>query len=66
MGFDIAEDLSLVGASLAIPPCTKGKDQLSQSEMEQARELSPVTIDIECAIGRIQITKFYSQHCPYL
>ena len=43
-GFDIAEDLSLVGASLAIPPFTKGKKQLSQSEVEQARALSRVRI----------------------
>ena len=37
--FDIGEDLALVGASLAIPPFTKGKDQLSQSKVEQARQL---------------------------
>ena len=50
-GFDIADDLSLVGASLAIPPFTKGKDQLSQSEIERARALSRVRIHVERAIG---------------
>ena len=33
-GFDIAEDLALHGAALAIPPYTKGKFQLSQREVE--------------------------------
>ena len=33
-GFDIAEDLGLRGASLAIPTFTKGKPQLSQREVE--------------------------------
>jgi len=30
-GFNIANDLAMVGASLAIPPFTKGKPLLSQS-----------------------------------
>ena len=54
-GFDIADDLSLVGASLAIPPFTKGKDQLSQSEVERARALSHVRIHVEHAIGRLKV-----------
>ena len=33
-GFDIADDLAMVGASLAIPPFTKGKPQLSQQGVE--------------------------------
>ena len=33
-GFDIVDDLAMVGASLAIPPFTKGKPQLSQREVE--------------------------------
>ena len=33
-GFDISDDLAMVGASLAIPPFTKGKPQLSQREVE--------------------------------
>ena len=54
-GFDIADDLSLFGASLAIPPFTKGKDQLSQSEVERARALSRVRIHVERAIGRLKL-----------
>ena len=34
-GFDISDDLTLVGASLAIPPITRGKPQLSQREVER-------------------------------
>lgn len=63
-GFDIAEDLSLFGASLAIPPYTKGKDQLSQSEVERARELSRVRIHIERAIGRIKNYKILQSTLP--
>ncbi len=29
-GFDISDDLALIGASLSIPPFTRGKAQLSQ------------------------------------
>jgi len=54
-GFDIADDLALVGASLAIPPFTKGKNQLSQSEVERARALSRVRIHVERAIGRLKL-----------
>ena len=35
-GFDIADELALYGASFAIPPFTRGKDQLSQREVETA------------------------------
>ena len=41
-GFDIADDLALVGATLAIPPFTKGKPQLPQREVEFSRCLSSV------------------------
>ena len=46
-GFDITERLALRGALLAIPPLTKGKPQLSQREVETARELSRVRIHVE-------------------
>ena len=59
-GFDIADDLAMVGASLAIPPFTKGKPQLSQ---EFSRQLSNVWIHVEGAIGRMKTIKFSSQFC---
>ena len=59
-GFDIADELALVGASLAIPPFTKGKPQLSQREVESARALSHVRIHVG-PLAESRITRFYSQ-----
>ena len=56
-GFDIVDDLAMVGASLAIPPFTKGKPQLSQREVEFSRQLSNVRIHVERAIGRMKCYK---------
>ena len=50
-GFDIAEDLGLRGASLAIPAFTKRKPQKSQREVETSRALSNVRLHVERAIG---------------
>ena len=57
-GFDIAGDLALVGASLAIPPFTRGKPQLSQHEVET---LPRVRIHVERAIGRMKNFKILYQ-----
>ena len=56
-GFDIVDDLAMVGASLAIPPFTKGKPQLSQREVEFSQQLSNVCIHVERAIGRMKCYK---------
>ena len=53
-GYDIADELALYGASLAILPFTRGKDQLSQREVETSRALSQVRIHVERAIGRLK------------
>ena len=53
-GFDIANELAFYGTSLAIPPFTKGKPQLSQREVELSRKLSQVRIHVERAIGRLK------------
>lgn len=53
-GFLIEEELSVHGASLAIPPFTRGKKQLSQREVESARRLSRSRIHVERAIERIK------------
>ena len=62
--FDITEDLALHGSTLAIPPFTKGKKQLSQREVETARELSRVRIHIERAIGRIKHYRILQHRFP--
>lgn len=63
-GFDIADDLALVGASLAIPPFTRGKLQLSQREVETSRALSRVRIHVERAIGRMKNFKILQSTLP--
>ena len=63
-GFDIADDLALVGASLAIPPFTRGKPQLSQREVEISRALSRVCIHVERAIGRMKNFKVLQSTLP--
>jgi len=37
-GFDISDDLAVHGATLVIPLFTRGKDQLSQREVETCPE----------------------------
>ena len=63
-GFDIADDLALHGASLVIPPFTKGKKQLSQREVETSRALSSVRIHVERAIGRLKHFKILHSTLP--
>ena len=62
--FDIAEDLGLRGASLAIPAFTKGKLQLSQREVETSQALSNVRIHAERAIGRMKCYKILQNTFP--
>ena len=64
-GFDIADDLALVGASLAIPSFTRGKSQLSQREVETSRALSRVRIHVERAIGRMKNVKILQCTLPF-
>ena len=54
-GFDFVDDLAMVGASMAIPPFTKGKPQLSQREGEFSQQLSNVHIHVDRAIGSYKI-----------
>ena len=63
-GVDIADELALCSASLAIPSFTKGKPQLSQREVETARAISNVRIHVERAIGRIKNYKILHSTIP--
>ena len=65
-GFDISDDLAMVGASLAIPPFTKGKPQLSQREVEFSRQLSNIQIHVERAIGRMKNYKILKTISPIM
>ena len=50
-GFDIAEDIGLMQASLEIPAFTKGLPQLSPVDIEKTRKLANLRIHIERVIG---------------
>ena len=63
-GFEISEELALRGATLAIPPFTKGKLQLSQREVEESRYLSRIRIHFERAIGRLKCYKILHSTLP--
>ena len=62
--FDISEELELYGATLAVPPFTKGKLQLSQREVEESRNLSRIRIHVERAIGRLKYYKILHSALP--
>ncbi|XP_046862061.1 uncharacterized protein LOC124455472 [Xenia sp. Carnegie-2017] len=53
-GFDIQESVGLYCARVKIPAFTKGKKQLSGIEVEQARKIANVRIDVERVIGNIR------------
>ena len=50
-GFNVQEAVGLYCAEVKIPPFTKGKKQLSQLEVDSARQLSRVRIHVERVIG---------------
>lgn len=53
-GFNVAECLGSVGASLHISSFTLGKSQLSPSEIEKTRSIPNVRIHVECVIGAVR------------
>ena len=53
-GFNIAESLGAHGASLQIPAYTKGKQQLSASDVEKTRSIANVRIHVERIIGSVR------------
>ena len=63
-GFDISEELALHEATLAKPPFTKGKLQLSQREVEESRNLSRLRIHVERTIRRLRYYKILHSTLP--
>ncbi|XP_065894965.1 uncharacterized protein [Dysidea avara] len=53
-GFDIAESVGLMQASLHIPAFTRGKQQLSAIEIEDTRQIANVRIHVERVIGCVR------------
>ena len=53
-GFTIQDSAGMYCAEICIPPFTKGKKQLSEIDIETARQLSHVRIHVEGVIGLIR------------
>ena len=53
-GFTIADDIGMYGGRLEIPSFTRGKNQLSQRDVEQSKQLSTVRIHVERVIGHLK------------
>ena len=53
-GFTLKDSVAMYGAKLEIPAFTKGKAQLSSSEVNQTRHIASVRIHIERVIGNIR------------
>ena len=53
-GFNIQESIGIYCAEVKLPPFTKGKPQLSQLEVDTAREVAHVWIHVERVIGLLR------------
>ena len=53
-GFTVQDSVGICCAEVKTPPFTKGKKQLSQPEVDTARQLSRVRIHVERVIGAIR------------
>jgi len=63
-GFDIQEDLALLGVGLNIPPFLKGKLQLSESELVETRRIASIRIHVERAMERIKNFHIFDRTLP--
>ena len=53
-GFDIAESVGTMQARLHIPAFTRGKSQLTATEVEETRSIANVRIHVERVIGCVR------------
>ena len=53
-GFDIVESVGTMQARLHIPAFTRGKSQLTATEVEETRSIANVRIHVECVIGCVR------------
>ncbi|CAN7938375.1 unnamed protein product, partial [Ixodes hexagonus] len=63
-GFLIREDVASRGATLVVPALTRGKNQLSAREAEEARRISSIRIHVERAIGRMKVYRILKDRLP--
>ena len=54
-GFNVQDSASLFCAEVKLPPFTRGKKQLSQCEVDRARQFSRVRIHVERVIGLLRL-----------
>ena len=53
-GFNVRDDLAIRQVKLEMPASTKGKQQLSQEDVEMSRRLSRVRIRVERVTGQLR------------
>ena len=53
-GFHVAGSMALQGATLDIPPFTRGCDQLPPSDVETTRKITNVKVHVERIIGVVR------------
>lgn len=63
-GFDIEEDLILLGVKLNIPPFLRGKTQLSEKELIETRRIASLRIHVERAMERIKYFHIFDRTLP--
>ena len=63
-GFDIEDDLILLGVHLNIPPFLRGKQQLSQQELITTCRIASLGIHIECAMEWIKNFHIFDRSLP--
>ena len=66
-GFDIQDDVALLGVRLNIPLFLKGKSQITEKELVETRWIASIRIHVECAMECIKnftfLTRLYHLQC---
>ena len=63
-GFEIEQDLLLIGACLNISPFLRGKSQLSENELFITRRIASLRIHVERAMERIKNFHVFDKSIP--
>ena len=63
-GFEIEEDLVLIGARLNITPFLRGKSQLTENELVVTRRIASLRIHVESAMERIKNFHIFDKNIP--
>jgi len=63
-GFEIEEDLMVIGVRLNIPPFLRGKKQLSESDLVSTRRIASLRIHVERAMERIKNFHIFDRTLP--